>query len=372
MTMAGLFVGLMSGTSMDSIDAVLARIEGQGFHLVATHDHSWPESLRQRLLDLRMEPTVPLRELGELDALCGETFAAAAQQLIQTSGLPATAVAAIGSHGQTLYHHPHPPAPFSIQIGDPNLIAQRTGITTVADFRRRDMAAGGQGAPLVPLFHQALFRHPRRNRVILNIGGIANLTLLPAGGGKVQGFDSGPGNCLMDQWCRLKLDHPFDRDGEWANRGQVNGRLLQRLLADPYFDHPPPKSTGTEYFSLRWLQQHLEAFPETADEDIQATLLALTIETMAGAISRWAPQTGEVLVCGGGSHNRRLMEGLARSLGPVELATTEREGIHPDWVEAAAFAWLAARTLASQAGNLPSATGASEAVILGGIYPATP
>jgi len=367
MTIEGYYIGLMSGTSMDSIDAALIRIGNRQLHTIATHSHPWPEKLRQRLLKLRMEPRVSLKELGELDVLCGRTFATATERLLESSGLPATEIAAIGSHGQTLYHHPHPPAPFSMQVGDPNIIAQRTGITTVADFRRRDMAAGGQGAPLVPLFHQEVFRHPSSNRAILNIGGIANLTLLPAHGGPVQGFDSGPGNCLMDQWCMLKLDQPFDRNGYWANQGQADEGLLSTLLQDPYFEQPPPKSTGTEYFSLQWLERHLQAFPELAAEDIQATLLALTAESIADAIDRWAPKTREVLVCGGGSHNQRLMMLLEKALGPIELSTTERAGIHPDWVEAIAFAWLAARTLAGETGNLPSATGATESVILGAI-----
>ena len=369
MTTDGHYIGLMSGTSMDSIDAVLVHIEKHYPRLLATHSHAWPEELQQWLQQLRSNPETSLRELGELDALCGETFAAAAEQLLESAGLSAREVKAIGSHGQTLFHHPHPPAPFSMQIGDPNIIAQRTGITTVADFRRRDMAAGGQGAPLVPLFHREVFRHPERNRAILNIGGIANLTLLPAASDDVQGFDSGPGNCLMDQWSILHLGRPFDRDGQWAGCGKPVDGLLQALLADPYFSKPPPKSTGTEYFSLQWLRERLGAFPSASPEDVQATLLCLSVESIARALRLWAAGCEEVLVCGGGCHNRRLMDQLDQALGPIDLGTTEREGISPDWVEAVAFAWLAARTLAGEAGNLPSATGAREAVVLGGIYP---
>jgi len=369
MTTDGHYIGLMSGTSMDGIDAALVHIEKDQPRLVVTHSHAWPEELRQRLLQLRDNPAVSLRELGELDALCGETFAAAVEQLLESSGLPAGEVRAVGSHGQTLFHHPHPPAPFSMQIGDPNIIAQRTGITTVADFRRRDMAAGGQGAPLVPLFHQEVFRHPKRNRAILNIGGIANLTLLPAASGDTRGFDSGPGNCLMDQWSTLHLGQPFDRDGEWAAQGEPDAALLQTLLGDPYFGKPPPKSTGTEYFSLQWLQEQLAAFPGISPEDVQATLLRLSVESIVQALGRWAPGCEEVLACGGGCHNHRLMKQLDQALGPVDLGTTEQEGIPPDWVEAIAFAWLAARTLDSEPGNLPSATGARETVVLGGIFP---
>ena len=370
MTADGYFIGLMSGTSLDGIDAALIHIENGHPTLVAAREHPWPEELRQRLLDLGPEAAIPLLELGQLDVLCGEAFALAVVGLLEESDHAPEEITAIGSHGQTIFHHPHPPAPFSTQIGDPNVIAQRTGITTVADFRRRDLAAGGQGAPLVPLFHQQMFQDPERNRVILNIGGIANLTRLPANEPAWAGFDSGPGNCLMDQWIRHHLGPPFDRNGQWAGSGKVLPELLDRLLEDPYFGQPPPKSTGTEHFSLEYLQRHLEALGQAAPEDVQATLLALTARTIAFHVTRWAPGTQEVLVCGGGCHNALLMAQLAAGLAPARVTTTAEAGVDPDWVEAMAFAWLAARTLSGQPGNLPSATGASRPVVLGGIYTA--
>jgi len=365
----GLYIGLMSGTSMDGIDAALVRLHRGRPELLQALVHPWPEALVGRLRALSGGSTT-LTELGELDHLCGLAFAEAAQRLLQEAGVEPGAVTAIGSHGQTLRHQPRPPAPFTLQIGDPNLIAQHTGITTVADFRRRDMAAGGQGAPLVPRFHQALFAHEKRNRVILNIGGIANVTVLPAGQGVVAAFDTGPGNCLMDGWSRLQRNLPFDEDGAWAATGQVAQPLLERLLQDPFYDTPPPRSTGTEHFSPAYLEERLEACPGLAPEDVQATLLALTAQTVAGAIRRWAPATEEVLVCGGGRHNRPLMVALADALPATGVKGTESEGVDPDWMEAMAFAWLAAAALAGEPGNLPAATGARHEVVLGAIYPA--
>jgi len=370
MTADGYFIGLMSGTSLDGIDVALVRIESGHPSLVTAKEHPWPEDLRRRLFDLRQKASISLLDLGELDVLCGETFALATKELLEKSGHAPEEITAIGSHGQTIYHHPHPPLPFSTQLGDPNIIAQRTGITTVADFRRRDLAAGGEGAPLVPLFHQQMFQDPKRNRAILNIGGIANLTLLPSEGPASAGFDSGPGNCLMDQWIQHHLGRPFDENGQWASSGKIVPKLLARLLQDPYFERPPPKSTGTEHFSLGYLQGHLKELEHAPAEDVQATLLTLSAKTIASHLTRWAPETEEVLVCGGGSHNRRLMEELTANLAPARLGTTREAGIDPDWVEAMAFAWLAARTLAGEAGNLPSATGALQPVVLGGVYPA--
>ncbi len=365
----GLYVGLMSGTSMDGIDAALIRLRSGRPRLLHALAHPWPHGLAERLRRLSQGSTT-LTELGELDHLCGLAFAAAAERLLHEAAVEPAAVTAIGSHGQTIHHRPSPPAPFTLQIGDPNLIAQRTGITTVADFRRRDMAAEGQGAPLVPRFHQALFAHERRNRVVLNIGGIANITVLPAGREVSAAFDTGPGNCLMDAWYRRHREEPYDRDGDWAATGAVVAPLLQALLQDPYFPTPPPKSTGTEHFSLAWLDQQLEERGGVTPRDVQATLLKLTVVTIADAIERWAPATEEVLVCGGGRRNRRLMKGLEAALPGMEVRGTETEGADPDWIEAMAFAWLAAAALAGEPGNLPAATGAREEVVLGAIYPA--
>lgn len=368
----GYYIGLMSGTSMDSIDAALVEIGAGKTRLLQAISHSWPQALEARLRSLASSEACTLRELGELDHLCGHEFAHAALKLVDACGLDTGRIRAIGSHGQTIHHHPRPPAPFTLQIGDPNIIAEKTGITVVADFRRRDMAAGGQGAPLVPAFHQAVFQHPAKNRVILNIGGIANITMLPASGQHSTGFDTGPGNCLMDLWCARKRGRPYDNNGDWAARGNPDDELVRALSDDSYFQLPPPKSTGTEYFGGEWLDRKLKAHPGLSDEDVQASLLAFTASTISQAIERWAPAAEEVLVCGGGVHNQALLNKLSRLISPIPVRSTGdiAGGLDPDWVEAAAFAWLARQALEGIPGNLPSVTGARHPVILGGIYPA--
>ncbi len=362
----------MSGTSMDGIDAALVRFNDEQPQLTHNLSHPWSEELKTRLAQLTSNGAISLKELGQLDILCGRQFAEAVCRLLEEAGIESSNICAIGSHGQTVFHHPHAPAPFSLQIGDPNTIAEQTGIAVVADFRRRDMAAGGQGAPLVPAFHQAVFAHPQRNRVILNIGGIANITILPAGGGISGGFDTGPGNCLMDRWVEKNTGSSFDHNGSWALGGEAHEPLLKHFLRDDYFSLTPPKSTGTEYFSSAWLAQKLHGYPSLAARDIQATLLHLTCDSIQKAIRRWAPDTGEVLVCGGGAHNDALMDTLSRQLGSTPVISTDycTAAIDPDWVEAMAFAWLARQTLHGNPGNVPAVTGASHPVVLGGIYPA--
>lgn len=366
---APLFIGLMSGTSMDGIDAALVRCAGQRVELLASHCHPWPADLQAAIRSLAVQGHGSLARLGELDAAAGEVFADAVQRLLAAADLPAERVTAIGSHGQTLCHGPEADHPYSLQIGDPNRIAERCGITTIADFRRRDLAAGGQGAPLVPAFHQALLHAAGEDRVVVNIGGIANATLLPGRtGATVTGFDSGPGNCLMDRWSTLQRQQPCDDGGQWAASGTVNRQLLSTLLADPYFQQAAPKSTGTEYFSLAWLERRLTA--QLAPADVQATLSELTARTIADAVTRDLPTATRVLVCGGGVHNAELLRRLQAALPKAQVHSTAELGLDPDWVEAMAFAWLAAQTLAGNTGNLPSVTGARHAVVLGAIYPA--
>lgn len=359
------YIGLMSGTSMDSIDAALISISDNAINLVASHKHPWPTDLRQLLRLYAGGQPISLRELGRLDGLVAEQFAASALAAIASSGLATHQIRAIGSHGQTLCHYPDDTPAYSLQIGNPNLIAERTGITTVADFRRRDLAAGGQGAPLVPAFHQALFSQTDKSRVVLNIGGIANISLLRGNDSEVIGFDTGPGNCLMDAWTRKHLGQDYDKDAELAAAGTMIPELLGRWLQDPYFSRSAPKSTGTEYFSLDWLMPQLD--PTHSVADVQRTLLELTAVSIADQISMTA--AAEVLVCGGGVHNPLLMQRLSDLLS-MPVRSTADYGVHPDWVEAQAFAWLASRTLNGLAGNLPSVTGAGRAAILGGIYPA--
>lgn len=366
--MPELFLGLMSGTSADGIDAALVAFEDGRPALRASSGLPFGAELQQTLQDTLASGHCDLARLSTLDAELGDAFAEAALALLRQAAVSADAVQAIGSHGQTLFHQPRHPDANSLQIGDPNRIAERTGITTVADFRRRDMAAGGQGAPLVPAFHQAVFGESGRSRVVVNIGGIANLTILPADGGTVLGFDCGPGNTLMDAWARAHLSAPMDSQGRWAASAAPEPELLNRLLHDPYFTLPAPKSTGREHFHLRWLEER--GRPGTLDPArVQATLCELTAASIAEAIGRYAPQTDEVLVCGGGVYNEHLMDRLACLLEGVGVDSTAVAGWDPRWIEAAAFAWLARQTLAGAAGNLPSVTGARRPVILGAVYP---
>jgi len=287
--------------------------------------------------------------------------------LLAKADIPASSINAIGSHGQTIYHAPDIRFPFSLQIGDPNIITELTGITTVADFRRRDIAAKGQGAPLVPAFHQAVFHHPNEHRCIVNIGGIANITVLPKQqSAEVIGFDTGPGNTLMDLWIKLHQNQSYDKSGAWAKTGNIDHGLVALLKQDAYFNAAPPKSTGKEYFSLPWIYQYFDAFSYKA-EDIQASLCFLTAITICDAIKKHAPATEHILICGGGIHNEYLLELIQQNIEcPVE--STEPYGLHPDHVEAVAFAWLARQTMNNLPGNLKEVTGAIDSVILGGIY----
>lgn len=365
-----LFIGLMSGTSLDGIDAVLVEFSDQPPNLIAAKTFAIDPSLRGELLALCQPGDNEIERLGRVDRELGLAFATAAHQLLQTTDVDAAQVAAIGSHGQTIRHRPHPDAngapAFTLQIGDANSIAQQTRITTVADFRRRDIAAGGQGAPLVPAFHRAVFAG-RTGRVIVNIGGMANITALPVDGPTL-GFDTGPGNVLLDSWIRRHLGMDFDRDGQWAGSGIVQIDLLSAFLADPFFAAPPPKSTGREHFNLAWLEQHLALLPALAPADVQATLAELTACSIAAAIGKLPCAANEVFICGGGAYNCDLMLRLGRLLHPRTLSHTGQLGIAPEWVEAAAFAWLARETLAGRPGNDPTVTGASEPCILGAIY----
>lgn len=349
---------------MDSIDAALVDFSGAQPILLSTCNTPIDITLREQLLALCRTPAHPA--LGALDRSLGEQFAQTALTLLKQAMIKPEQICAIGSHGQTIFHQP--PANgmngFSVQIADPNIIAARTGITTVADFRRKDMAAGGQGAPLVPAFHRGVFHDSKKNRVIVNIGGIANITILPASG-KVTGFDTGPGNVLMDGWIYRHCGKNYDNKGNWAAGGQVNETLLDTLMHERYFQIPPPKSTGRELFNAEWLQRHLEH--NTPAVDVQATLAELTARTIADAIRQYAPMTDEIFVCGGGAHNDHLIQRLNQSV-TAPVRSTSTLGIDPQWVEASAFAWLARQTMENKPGNLPEVTGASRTVVLGGIY----
>ncbi|AJC66687.1 MULTISPECIES: anhydro-N-acetylmuramic acid kinase [Dickeya] len=370
---SGRYIGVMSGTSLDGVDVVLAAIDEHTVAQQASYCHPIPPEIRQTILSMNQGQAVTLSELGRLDTRLGALFADAVQALLRQTGLSAGDITAIGCHGQTVWHEPDGDAPCTMQIGDGNRIAAVTGITTVGDFRRRDMALGGQGAPLVPVFHHALLQHPVERRIVLNIGGIANISVL-APGKAVKGYDTGPGNMLLDAWIWRNRAQPYDNDAAWALTGQVDNRLLSRMLADPYFGLAAPKSTGREYFNLTWLERQLASFarlyPERLrPEDVQATLVALTAESIAEQVLL----TGgceRVLVCGGGARNPLLMSQLSARLPGIEVCPTDNFGIRGDDMEALAFAWLAFRTLSGLPGNLPSVTGASRETVLGAIYPA--
>ncbi len=366
--MGDIYIGLISGTSMDGIDAALVEFGESSLQILQTRDYAYPQELRDRLINaMQLPEKCTVDDIGELDRHTGECFRDAAKALLNDAGVAASAVTAIGSHGQTLRHQPDAKQPFTLQIGDPTLIATGTGITTVADFRRADMAVGGQGAPLAPIFHEWLFRQTSSDRTILNIGGIANITIL-ANDRATTGFDTGPGNTLMDAWTRKHRNETFDPNGEWAASGSVDTALLKRLLSDPFFSTAPPKSTGFEQFNLEWLEA---AGVESINAaDVQATLCALTAASVSNAIMAHAAGTAEILVCGGGVHNSELMRQLGASMPGVGLSSTATAGLDPDWVEAAAFAWLAMRRLQNLPGNLPSVTGAQRAVTLGSIHTA--
>jgi len=365
------YLGLMSGTSIDGIDAVLVDLSGDIPALLAARTSPWPTRIHDRILAAVAAPqNVSLQDVGTLDAELGEQFADVALSIIAKAGLEASQITAIGSHGQTLFHSPESDPAFSTQAGDANRIAERTGITTVADFRRRDIAAGGQGAPLVPAFHRALFHDPATFRAVLNIGGMANLTLLPTDSETFTGFDTGPGNVLLDAWYQKNHSGTYDESGAWAHSGKLNQPLLERLMEHPYLGQPPPKSTGREQFCLNWLEDLLQSGRHTVpDVDVQTTLAEFTAQSIASSLEQFGQPVQQVLVCGGGVHNDFLMRRLEALLPGQQVETTEKYGLHPDWVEAVAFAWLAKQTLEGKAGNVPGVTGAKRPVILGAIYP---
>ena len=367
-----LFLGLISGTSADGIDTALVRFAGDGpqarAELVFGRTYPWAPALHERLVALGQQSArLDLDEVGELDVRIGRAFAQAANAAIAESGVARDAIVAIGSHGQTLRHRPHGDAPFTLQLGDPSSIAEACGIPVIADFRRRDVAAGGHGAPLVPAFHAALLHDAGEDRAVLNLGGIANLTLLPAQG-TVRGFDTGPANGLMDAWCLRHHGQPFDAGGAFASRGRIDERLLARLLDEPWFAQPPPKSTGRDQFHLGWVEAALAGGESPAD--VQATLLALTARSVADALRATQPDTRRVIACGGGVHNPVLMATLAAELPDAAVESSAAHGLDPDCVEAMAFAWLAREHLAGRPGNLPAVTGAAGPRVLGACYPA--
>jgi anhydro-N-acetylmuramic acid kinase len=362
----GFYLGLMSGTSMDAIDAALVNFDVSPLALVAVSATALDAALKRRIARVLDSPDrVALDELGQLDVDLAKGFAEAALALLRDAGVDPKRVTAIGSHGQTLRHRPDLPTPFTWQIGDPNTLAEMTGISVVADFRRRDVAAGGQGAPLLPVFHDQVFRSGAEDRVIANLGGIANITILRRGT-TVTGFDTGPANRLLDAWMALHQDRDFDAGGAWAGTGRCDDALLQQLLDEPYLSMSPPKSTGRELFNMPWLEHKLGLI-ERRPQDVQATLQQFTAVTVATAMRRYAPGAA-LYVCGGGAHNAGLLQAIAQLMAPNRVATTAALGLNPDYVEAVAFGWFARRTLEGLTSSAASVTGAAGPRILGGVY----
>jgi len=367
MNNADLYIGLISGTSVDGVDCALVRFEGNSPQVIGTAFTPTPKDLREQILALCTGQNISLEIYGQVDIAIGRMFANAALELIESKGVAASDVAAIGSHGQTVFHEPDSDLPFSLQLGDPNSIAQLTGITTIADIRRRDMAVGGEGAPLAPLLHRNCLASSEFDRVIVNVGGIANITILRKDGSCLA-FDTGPANVLMDHWIEARKGERFDEDGAWAAEGAVDSALLMELMDEPYFSEPYPKSTGRELFNAQWLEERLSRLTRIMQpQDVQRTLLELAAKSITTAIHEHV-QPDQVFLCGGGAQNDFLMTRLQTLLQPASVESTASIGIEPDWVEAIAFAWIARETLAGRTIDTTTLTGASQPVILGGIY----
>ncbi len=363
------FVGLLSGTSVDGIDAALVQFEDHQAHLVCSHLEPFDPELRKQIMALFTPSDHQIDAMGELDVILGHKFSDAAEALLTKAGVTSDQVLAIGSHGQTIRHRPLLKHPFTLQIGDANIIAERTGINVVADFRRRDIANGGQGAPLAPAFHLHFLHCTKEDRVVVNLGGIANITYLPKDYKSLLAFDTGPANGLMDEWIQSHKKLPFDHNGQWAESGQANQALIQGWLEDPYFALPPPKSTGKEHFHLSWLtQQPLVA--KLSAEDVQASLLRLSALTISAAVETYCSRESTIILCGGGSKNQALVNTLTDALSPQKVAISSEYGIDPDWMEAMAFAWLAKRHLDQEATDLQPFTGSRKPAQLGVFYPA--
>ncbi len=369
--MAERFIGLMSGTSLDGVDGVLADLDGGRIAVLAHASAPFPEDLRAELLALNTPSDNELHRAALAANGLVRIYTGVVRQLLNDIALAPADIVAIGAHGQTVRHQPgaFDGVGYTLQLNTPALLAELCGIDVVADFRSRDVAAGGQGAPLVPAFHRAVFGQAHETLAVLNIGGISNLSVLPAEGGTVLGFDCGPGNALMDHWCRLHTGQPFDDRGCWAASGRVDPLLLARMRTEPFFAQPPPKSTGRDLFRPAWLDAMLGDAP-LAPADVQATLTELTASACAHDVRLHASDATTLIVCGGGALNDHLMARLAALLPKLTVCSSAERGLPPQQVEAAAFAWLARATIRREPGNLASVTGARDARVLGAIYPA--
>ena len=363
--MTEIFIGLMSGTSIDAIDAAAITIDNNKIDVIASHTHPIPDKIKDSIASLCQPGENEIMRMGQLDFELGHIFADATLELLNANNLKASEITALGSHGQTIRHVPGGEHPFTLQIGNPALICELTNITTVADFRRADMAAGGQGAPLVPAFHHAVFYNEDIRRVVLNIGGMANISIIEKNE-MISGFDTGPGNVLLNEWIQQHQKLAYDNDGEWSKSNISNDQILEKMLNDKYFTQPPPKSTGREHFNLNWVKQNLLGFDDTPG-NIQSTLCELTAKSITEAIKSHASDCEQILVCGGGIHNKDLIARLKKQCD-AEIYSTEKFGLDPDYVEAAAFAWFARQTLHNIPSNAPAVTGASHSVLMGAIH----
>ena len=364
----------MSGTSVDGVDAVVASIDGNDINLVSSYEHPIPDGLRQRILAICTGEQTTLKEVGLIDHKLGKLYATAVNELLKRAQLTPERITAIGNHGQTVFHQPAGDTPFTMQLGDANLVAALTAIDTVADFRRIDMALGGQGAPLVPAFHEYLFAPRDSSTVVLNIGGIANITVIPVTG-HVTGFDTGPGNILMDAWCEAHTGERYDNNAQWASQGELNGVLLDRLMSDPYLNIPPPKSTGRERYNPKWLAGQLESQQLStltlSPQDVQRTLCEFTACSIAQQVQAFRQGDDcEVLLCGGGANNPLLTELIQMHLPDWRVLPSSTRGVPGDYMEAMAFAWLARQRVHNQPSNLPAVTGATRRASLGVFYSA--
>jgi anhydro-N-acetylmuramic acid kinase len=373
---AELFIGLMSGTSLDGVDGVVADISPDKFAVLAHADAQLPPDLRAELLALNTPGLNELHRAALAANALMQVYAKVVVRLLSATETKRTEIRAVGAHGQTVRHQPQMHAGLSgrgytIQLCNPALLAELTGIDVVADFRNRDVAAGGQGAPLVPVFHQAVFGQPDSTTAVLNIGGMANLTVIgPKSGAELLGLDCGPGNVLLDAWCQWHTGQAFDQDGRWAADGSIDDKLLSAMRADPYFSLPAPKSTGRDLFNRTWLDSHLAKLPNVSAQDVQATLLELTASTCCDCVNSYAKDSERLIVCGGGAFNWSLMRRLQSLLPSRRVESSTDSGLPPQQVEAAAFAWLARKTIRREALSLENITGAKGARIAGTVYPA--
>jgi anhydro-N-acetylmuramic acid kinase len=365
--MSDLYIGLMSGTSLDGADGILVDFSDPKLRVLASATEAFPSDFRAELLALNTPSDNELHRAALAANQLAEVYAKVVASLLRDARLPAKDIQAIGAHGQTVRHQPA--LGYTTQLNNPALLAERAGIDVVADFRSRDVAAGGQGAPLVPAFHQSVFSQPGQTTLVMNIGGISNLSVLPATG-DVLGFDCGPGNALMDAWCLQQMGQRFDAGGQWAASGQLIPALLSSLLHETYFSMPPPKSTGRDLFSMAWLAGKLKPFAGQKPEDVQNTLTEFTAKACITCVSSYLNSSKELIVCGGGAFNSYLMQRLQAGLPSLKVISSDAHGLPPLQVEAAAFAWLARQTVLRLPGNLPSVTGAAGLRVLGAIYPA--